>query len=1076
MKVRRILALALLLLTLASVTLLASGCAAKPGKLDPGSISYDGETLSWGSTSNTERYDVKINGTSYVAYSTSIAHRSEAASVTIDITPVSSRGKEGKTVSRSFKKLDTITSIRFDEMGRMSWDSVAGASAYLVEVNGRKSELLTSCSYNSFDIGKSNTIRVRAMSTDNSTYSYWSQSVTKTYLAPPSNIKFDGSRISWSGFGQAEGYDIFINGSKINSDPVTQSFYLYDAGGQSFDLSVQSIGNGTSVFSSKESESHRYVYLAPATNFVVDNGKLLWDAVDGAVSYAVSINGTEKSVSEPVFASIPAGKDNIIKVKPVGNTAEKNVTYFSDWSVEQNVHILAPPTTSWNNNMNLDGEEMNAFRWEPSSAGVSGYEIILVLPDGTTTTQQVSADRDNFGYAFIESGTYKISVKAVAESGSGFYDSAPSDPITVIRLAPPSPDTQSFIVSNPDDISTGFTANFVRDAKAMGYRIYKEGAVIAETTSGNTPNVIKISDIVDPNVTTRQEITYAAQAIGSGKETLTGGNRVVTLSSLSANSYTFIITVLSAPQDLSIEGSVLAWASVQGAQGYKVSGIGSGAQKSTELFDFNEINITPGDYTVRVCARGDGSTTLASPLSAPVRVRKLAAPTDLHVVTSGESAGRIECDDVRGATGYSFFFNGEEEATKFSKEENIYDSGKVTETGVSIRVMAVADSYYEDDQIYCLSSDKSTAITLTKLQTPVFPETPHNNRALIWNAPQNVTASPGYEIYTSSGLAYPGIYVGTEFDLSGFDAGTYTFSVKAIGDGRTTISSDESDRITITKLETPEVSINADQGVYFWRGVDEAQRYVVRVNGDIVATIPAAGGSTYYSYAPVDVFTRVATYSVTVTAVSDSAIDSTPYRIDQQVAQISSPTFQVSYSATQYAPGEKILVYATATDPNANGFVFTVGGATSEVQESNRYECATSATGTYGISVVSVGARFDSNLVYYINSPSTDTKSIILLGSVGTQTVKLTQAGRLSWGAVNNATNGYEIEVTYDDGTTETFTTSNAYYTFDLYDAQFNASAKFDITKAQNYTFRIRALGNNAGNIIASAWITWTLT
>ena len=1075
--IKRIVALTLLLLSLASVMLVATGCSSKVGEVDSATIRYDGDTISWDAAKNAVKYNVKINGTDIGSTTgTTIAQRSEASSVNIEITPIGKKDKEGKTASRTFTKLDTIENLYFDENGKLSWDAVAGASAYIVEVNGKQSERITATSYSTFEVGKVNNIRVRPDSTDNTTYSRWSDTVSKTYLAPPSNVKFDGSKITWSGYAQASGYDIYVNGSKVNNDLVTTSYYMYEANGMSFNLTMKSVGDGTDVFSSGESEIKKYVYLQQASNFIVSDGDLKWDPVDGAVSYTVMINGSEKTVTKPEFTDIQAGRDNVIKVKPMGDPKAKDVTYFSDWSLEQNVHILATPVTSWNGNMNLDGEAMNAFQWEFTEGKIASYEVVITLPDGTTYPESVSKDRDNFGYAFIESGTYKIQIKAVAESGTGVYDSAPSEPITVIRLAPPAPDN-NFIESNPEDVSWGFKATFINDAKASGYAIYKEGNLITNTTGNNAPNSVRVTDIINSNVTSRQEITYSAQAIGSGKMTVAGGERLVTLSSLSSKNYSFKITVLASPELNPIQGTTLTWSNSQGANGYKVSGIGSGAVKPTETFDFNELNITAGDYEVKVCARGNGADILASPPSAHVRVRKLAAPTDVHVLTTGESEGSLAFEGVQGATGYNVYFNGNETPINSNNVNNVNDY--VTQTGVSIRVAAVADSFDDATQIYCLSSEKSSPVTLTKLATPYFAETPHNNTSIIWVGPTNISAStPGYHVYTGSGLAYSGVYNSTEFSLDSFEAGTYTFFVQAVGDGRTTINSNRSEPLTVTKLATPQVAINAAEGVYYWRGVSDAQRYVVRINGQIVKTVDTAGAGAYFSYAPSNEFKAVATYAVTVTAVSDSDIDSKPFRIDQIVKQLSAPEFTVKYSAQSYAPGEKIQVTATATDENANGFVFTVGGASSEAQSANTYEHLVNATGVYGVSVTSVGMVFDEEYVYYINSPAATTKNITILGSVASNKIKLTTEGKLSWTAVDGAVMGYEIVVDYGDGTTETFTASasNPSVQFDLYDATYNPTAKFNINNAANYTFKIRAIGNSSGTLIASAWVEWDMS
>ncbi len=1077
--IKRIVAVTFLLLALVTTIFAVSGCSSsKPGDVDPATIRYDGDTITWDEVRNAAKYSVKINGTEYTAITPAIAHRSEASSVTIEITAMNKKDDAGDTATRTFTKLDTIENLYFDSDGTLTWDPVSGATAYVVEVNGKKSEKLSACTYSSFETGKLNRIRVKASSTDDSTFAYWSDMAQKTYLAPPSNVKFDGSKVTWEGYADAKGYDVYINGSKVNGDAVTSSYYMYEPNGDSFNLTVKALGDGVDVFSSTESASKRYVYLAQASNFLVSEGSISWDPVDGASSYSVLINGVEKTVTSPVFTNIPAGRDNLIKVKPIGKSTDADVVYFSEWSSEQKVHILATPVTSWNSALNLDGEAMNAFQWEFSEGKIAGYEILITLPDGTTESHSASKHSDNFGYAFIESGTYKIQVKAVAESNTEIYESAYSDPITVIRLAPPTPNSQNFIESKSEDLASGFTVNFVKDPKAMGYAIYKEGALIINSNKGDkAPNSINVTDVVNGNVTTRQELTYSAQAIGDGKATISGGDRIVTLSSLSSKNYSFSITVLAAPEITSLEGTVLTWSNVQGANGYKVSGIGDGAQKSTETFDFKEISISAGDYEVKVCARGNGSNVLASPLSAPTRVRKLAAPTNIHVITSGESEGSLDFDEVIGATGYSVFFNANEEPINSNNINSIYDH--VTTTGIRIRVVAIADSYDDANQIYCLTSEPSQPVSMTKLATPYFPETPHNNKSILWVGPNNITAAtPGYHVYTGSGLAYSGIYTSTEFDLSGFDAGTYTFYVQAVGDGRTTINSDRSDPLTVVKLEQPTVQIDTNQGTYFWRHISDAQRYVVRVNGEIKATIHAEASNTYYSWAPVDVFDKIATYAVSVTAVSDSAIDSKPTLINQEVKQLAQPEFTTCYSEPAFVAGGKIIVNATAKDPNANGFVFTVGGSTSERQDSGKYEFTAMATGTYAITVTSYGAKFDANEVYYINSLPATMKTVTLLGSVGMSTISLSIGGKLSWAAVDGAILGYEIVVDYGDGTTETFTTSGnqPYYQFDLYDAQYNPTAKFNMANAGNYTFKIRALGNTSGTLVTSDWVVWDMS
>jgi hypothetical protein len=119
--------------------------------------------------------------------------------------------------------------------------------------------------------------------------------------------------------------------------------------------------------------------------------------------------------------------------------------------------------------------------------------------------------------------------------------------------------------------------------------------------------------------------------------------------------------------------------------------------------------------------------------------------------------------------------------------------------------------------------------------------------------------------------------------------------------------------------------------------------------------------------------------------------------------------------------------------------------------------------------------RFDADYVYYINSPAATSKTITILGTVATNKIKLSTDGKLSWTAVDGAVMGYEVIVDYGDGTTETFTASasNPSVQFNVYDAQFNPTGKFNINNAANYTFKIRAIGNSSGTLVASAWVEW---
>ncbi len=1079
---KRIIGVTLLVLTLLA-TVLMTGCgdSAKLGEVDAATITYDGEKISWGYATNAIKYSVTINGTEYTAFDTSIAHRTDSNALTVSVCPIGMDENVGETVTKSFTKLPTIENLYFSEDGTLSWDPITGASAYIVKVNGRESEMITSCSYNNFEAGKVNKISVRPTSTDNSTFSYWSSEASKTYLAAPTAIKFDGSKITWNGSSLADGYEVLINGVPFET-VEGKSYTMYDANKSTFDLSMRSLGDGVDSFSSAESTPHKYVFLTDVSNFKVESGAISWDPVPDATSYAIMINGTEQTLTQPIYKNLISGRDNIIKVKPTAKSSDKNVTYFSEWSEEKKVHILATPASNWNFDYNLDGQAMTAFFWTPVSGEVSGYEVKVEYPSGESEAFPVAKDRDNFGFAFADTGDYKVSVKAVADADSDVYDSAYSDTIHVRRLAPPSPDATNFIISDAKDINAGFKINLANQGVGVKYSIFKEGVEIVSKSQSSS---ITVTNVVNGNVTTRQELTYSAQAIGSGKFETQNGNKVVILSSLSSQNYEFTVTVLETPVigATPINGKILSWGAVTGADGYWVDGFGSGSEERTPQCDLAKIK-TAGDYSLKVCARGNGANVLASPYTEAVRVRKLAAPTNIHVIRTGESEGKIDFDEVRGATGYSIFFNGSEEPIDVYTINNVNDY--ITTDGVSIRVIAVADSYDGGEQIHCLTSEKSEpALHLAQLNAPTFPTVYHDEKNLLWVRPSNASNyTPGYHVYSGSGLAFAGIYNSTSFSLESFEPGTYTFSIQAVGDGTSWLNSDRSDSITITKLASPVVETMVADTCYRWKGVEGAQRYVVRVNGEIVKTVPAESGVDYYYTYELDpnVFTRSATYTVSVTAVSDEAMDSNPTTFTQEVNQLSAPSFTLSYSHPEFTLGGQIIVNATATDPNTTAFVFNVGGTRSEPQESGEYRHTANATTTYTVNVIAVGGAFDANKIYYINSLPATNKQITLLSAPGSTGIKLTPSGAvatLTWQPVDKATNGYEIVVDFNDGTEEYVTTTSGDSTscsFELYDATYNPDGKFKRENLQNYTYKIRALGNAAGTIIASEYVVWTVT
>ncbi len=1077
---RKVLGLSVLMLLVVAMLAFAVSCGTTPDPVDVASIEYDGATISWAPANNAESYKVAINDVELgTTYSSSIAYTTTENSVKVDITPVGEEDAEGETTSMTFTRLGggEDMEIYFDEEGNASWDAVTGATAYVVEVNG-KQEKITATTYpaTAFKLGQQNRIRVKPSATNNSTFSSWSKTFHATYLAAPSNITFDGSRISWKGAAEATAYEIYINENLHQSvEAKGGTSFAYNPDGNSFYLAMKAIGNPEArIFTSPMSNESRYIYLPTVTEFTVDSGTISWPEVADASDYEVKINGSTRVVKESKIENLSVGVDNRISVKPRG-TASKDVYYFSEWSHEELVHIIAAPASFWNSELTLDGTSQYAFNWR-AVAGVQNYVVKLVTPAGVSEEYTVSDKSINFAHAFEESGEYTISVKAVPSTESGYYESAYSRPIKVVRLATPEAATTGIVTSNNHDIAFNIHLKDQSGAGAIGYTVYKEGIEIVSRNPGNN---IAINNVIDDNTRTEQNFTYSVRAIGEG--VLNNSTNTVILSSLSSSWLEFQIKVLEAPKNISILGHVVSWDAVQSAIGYTIDGI-SNATSAQASYSLDAGTIRPGTFDLNVRANGDGRQILSSPVSDTIHIRKLEAPSGLKILT-GEQEGTISFTQIDGIDSYELCINGNPDYYDYKTVNNI--NGYITENSVSVMVRAVADSYDEKAQVYTLTSDFSTPIFLTKLAAPTWPETYHDETSIIWNAPANHMSTPQYQVYNGSSLAFSGSYNKTSFSLENFEGGKqYTFYIRAVGNGTTTLSSDLSEPRTVTKLLEPTVTVAPNRLSYTWRHVTDAQRYVVKIDGIVVATIDAANADAYYSFTPkASHFNKgPSDYSITVTATNDEYIDSNPTLKELTVKKVATPSFAISYDSESFSRTGNIVITVTpADDANTIGYVYNVDGKTSAIITETTYKCMTANTGTYTVDVTAASEKFDNTNdgIFYVNSQAAQTQSLTLLSAPSGNTISLGQDGTLKWGSVDGAIRGYEVYVDYGDGTTSEVYQINSDSTrcdlFDIYHEIGNPDGKFVVADAANYTFYIRAKGNG-NKLITSEWVVWDLS
>ncbi len=1067
-KLRNFLLLLTVICMALGISVFAAACDTKeepPAAVDAMSIRYDGEVFTWDEVPGASVYDLTINNTmnfkSYASAAYSFSADSllgqDVTAITLSITASNNAGA-GPTVSKTFTRLQTISisSVTFSDDGEMSWPGVTGASSYQVKltVDGTNTvKDVPGTTFSDFEYGNDNEVQIKPIG-GGDTFSSWSDSIKAYFLATPTSIEYDGEYISWKGTTKAKSYTVYINGSEEAN--VKELRYRYEAQEEDFDIQVRAEGDletstgATRTFPSKVSDKVSIVFLGEVQNIRVEDGCLTWDRNDKAVSYTVNIKGETPHKVEECRYPLPAGVTVTASVTP--NGADPKHT-FARTSAEQSYTILAAPVPQWNEGIALDdGQPNRNFTWNMDSyANVSGFLVKVVMPSGEEDPKDATVDNRSLHYGFEEVGIYTVSVKAVASAGSNVYDSAYSTEFVIERL--PAPNLAATpVTSTNDDLDAGFVIHFSSVTGASGYRVYRNDQKVQDIGEPYASSV-NVTNVTEETTTTAQTIVYKLQSVG--KVTTREGKKYITLNSLTSEMRDVTVTVLPMPQNLDIQGPLLSWSDVTSANGYAVEVAARTVCKETE---YSLESLSEGEHTVRVCAQGDGHALLPSPYTKSFTVEKLKAPTDVKVNTDNDE-GRLEFSKSLLADHYEYSFTGHQGYLTDSQVGSI-NSYIQTDTAV-VTIRAVAD-YWKDNvnkDLYYLSSSWSRAFSFTKLAAPTFGNPAFTNTELRWNAPvnaQGVTVT--YKVTDQRGLTVPQILTATRLDFSVYEAGDYSFTVRAIGDGERFINSDPSSVVAITKLATPQVDRSGNS--YHWDIVDGASEFSVWIEGKNVETIKVNTNQPQQTYDYAPVFSKPGVNQVEIIAVGDaghSTVDSKPCHINQEVKQLTTPVLdKPEYSGVD--TGDTITVKISKGVDLAVGYRILINGVVREnCTKELTYTFQPASRGQFTAAVYAVGNVFDDYGTYHLDSEKvgdTTQTTIILLSAPTVDNIDVDTYGQISWGKVDYADH-FEVEVTFTNGEKWTGKTSDNTMKIKPDYSAHNSSA------GEISTIKIRAMGNN---------------
>ena len=1026
----------------------------------PTGITYDGKVLSWDAIEKADHYLVTItDGGSSVERpisGTQFSYVPRNTDFSVSIKATSSLYPESQAAVKSFSGLDKATNLAYDEDAVLTWDPVAGATAYLVSVNNGDE---TTVYFPNFEVDTTTAgsvaVRVRPIvEGDDSFYSLWADAPKITVLEAPKNIRYEDGRISWRGVERALGYQVSIDGYVV-AEQLNGTSLDYDSQSHDFLVRITALGNKTTIF--PQSASQEFIYLETVTEMVMDSGVLSWEPIEKATGYNIKVNGSvvERNRKDANF-TLSAGTDYTISVMPVLDNGQ----YFSRWSADRSYYILRAPTIRWNASLQPDGEATNNVVWDAVSEA-AGYTARIVKPSGDVEERSYGELERAFAEAYLEVGRYKVAVRANAPTGqSAKYDSVFSNEISVERLAPPSALGSNFITSNPTSLTEGFTVTYNTVAGASQYQIYRDGNKLEGYSSRN--NQIHVAGLVDNSVIEPQTLNFTVKSIGSVNN---GKNIEVKLDSLTSSDLSFVIYVLGQPTGRTMNGYYLEWDNVSDANGYGVSVSGKANVLTTTESFYDLKGLESGHYDVSVCAKGNGSNTLASNYTAPIEINRLYAPTNVRISIDEASEGSLLWDTVNYATGYQVILDNDDTPVPVGEIGNM--NQVVRTTGTQVCMISVANYYNDQGTVYYMTSPYSRTVTFVKLNTPTFPSPSFSNTELLWNAPNNINAAeytPTYEVYLGT-ATMNGEKNGTSMSLSTLEGGRdYRFRVKAIGDGTHYVNSDKSDEVSIYKLGTPDVRIEDDQ--YVWDGVVSASGYSVYVDGEVQSNLIHQSGNTYsFAYA----FKELKTYQVKVYAIGDqgySTIDSKAYTIEQEVRQLSTPEFSYRYidgdtgeAITAYSVKGEVEVTITTSSTNAKGYCYVVGGSSHNSAEET-FSINPNTSGSISVRVYALGGGFDQDGVYYVDSQSAGNSSTVLtvLRTPNQSSIQYNADGRIWWGNVTDA-QGYEYCIAWDGE--------------EYGDVQTVSQASVTVSGITSHTrlkIKVRAKGNG-NKIISSGWV-----
>ncbi|MCD9022163.1 fibronectin type III domain-containing protein [Cohnella silvisoli] len=678
----------------------------------------------------------------------------------------------------------------------------------------------------------------------NFTYSYYDGPTGLSH----NSMMSSGWTESWSAVPGAASYNVYVDGVQVNASPIIGT--TYDVTGQSpgttYSVTVTAV-NGTAFIGSSALESVASsadsVATLPSAPTNLSHSSITttgwtesWDAVTGATSYNVYVDGVKVNGASPIIGLTynvtgqASGTTFSVTVKAVNASGEGAAS-----SADSVTTKPGAPT-------GLSSSVHSTTGWTQAWTAVTGASGYNVYVDGVKVNGASPINGTTYDVTGQTPGTtYSVTVTAVNASGEGPASSANS--VTSIPSSPTG-------LSHGSITSTGWTQTWTAVTGASGYNVYVDGVKVngASPIIGLTYNVTGQASGTTFSVTVKA-VNASGEGAASSADSVTTKPGAPTGLSSSAHSTT---------------GWTQAWTAVTGASGYNVyiDGVKVNGASPINGTTYDVTGQTPGTtYSVTVTAvnaSGEGPASSADSVETIPSV-----PTGLSHGSITSTGWTQTWTAVTGASGYNVYVDGVKVNGASPITVLTYDvTGQASGTDFSVTVTAVNGS----GEGAASSADSVT----TKPGAPTgLSSSAHSTTGWTqaWTA---VTGASGYNVYID-GVKVNGASPinGTTYDVTGQTPGTtYSVTVTAVNaSGEGPASSPYSvETIPSTPTGLSHSTITSTGWTQTWTAVTGASGYNVYVDGVKVNGASPISGTSYN----VTGQTSGTTFSVTVTAVNGS--------------------------------------------------------------------------------------------------------------------------------------------------------------------------------------------------------------